>query len=114
MFKELTNFKYDRNWKEAIGFYLGYFLFLLIIGITLATIFGLIFNFTYQDGVKMGIVIAVIACPTFCFIILYKKKILNKFILILLSVFSGVLALYGGAIFGLIIPAYFTTIKSQQ
>lgn len=114
MFKNLTNFSYKRNWKEAIGFYLAYFLLTILLCFVLgaiAELIGIIDNF--NQGVKLGNVTVIIVCLILCALLLKEKKLLKNFGYILLFFLSGVLAYSGGALLGLIIPAIITTKQAK-
>src|SRR3989344_3677755 len=103
MFKNLTDFSYKRNWKEAVGFYLAFFVLLIIISVLLSgmlVVMGLIDGF--EEGSRFGTIMAVIFCSIISILLLKKKKLLNNFGYIILS-------LIGGALLGLIIPAFITT-----
>jgi len=112
MFNNLTNFSYKRNWKEAIGFYLAY----LLLGIILSGIVGGLagsgyntFNQGFTRGVSVGPMVAVIFCLIISGLLLKEKKLFRKFGYIILALLSGILAILGGTLLGLIIPAIITT-----
>lgn len=115
MFKNLFDFTYRRTVKEAFGFYLAYLLLILISGIILGGTLGGFFTTEdtfeagYDFGLKIGIFFAVIVCLYISISLVVKKKLYTNFGFVLLSLCSGILALFGGALLGLIIPTYFTT-----
>jgi len=117
MFAKLTDFSYKRCVKEAVGFYIAYLVMLLIITIILIILTILI---TGQEGqhtsnlaIRIGAISAMISCIVISFIILYKKKLTNNFILIFVALLSCVLAYFGGALLGLIPVAYLSTRKES-
>jgi hypothetical protein len=115
MFKNLFDFMYQRTVKEAIGFYIAYLLLILISGVILGgTLSGFFvtedtFEAGYDFGLKLGIIFAVLACLYVSISLVVKKKLYMNFGFVLLSLCAGILALFGGAFLGLIIPAFFTT-----
>jgi ABC-type dipeptide/oligopeptide/nickel transport system permease subunit len=112
MFTHLTDLQYQRTAKQALGFYLAYFvLFLLIAGIVGALV---ALSSTQQQNIvelstRMGILTAVIACTALGLLIVYKKHLVGHFPSLLIAVASGVCALFGGALLGLLPVAYLTT-----
>lgn len=109
MFKNLTDFSYKRTNKEAFGFYLAYFLLLVLIGFLIGAVIGIVSTENaFQLGLRAGQVFAIIFTVGLSFMVLSKKKLLNKFGYILLALLAGVLAIFGGALLGLIPVAYLT------
>ncbi len=110
MFKNLTNFSYDRNVKGAIGFYLAYLLLTIILGTLIATVLGLIFNRTsFGFGLRIGTFTAIVVSVGLSFMIIKRKNLTSNFVYILLALLSGLLALLGGGVLGLIPTAYLST-----
>ena len=110
MFKNLTSFGYQRSTKEAIGFYLAYLVLVMIVGAVLGGTLGVAMqNDTFDFGLRVGNVIAVIVSSGVSFLILKEKKLLNSFGFILLALLAGLLALFIGGLGGLIPAAYLTT-----
>lgn len=114
MFKNLTDFGHRRNKKEAFGFYLAYLLLVMIAGALCAFVAGSMtgttgFSNGFALGTQVGSVVAVIVSVALSFTILAEKRVL-RFGFVLLSLVSGILAIFGGGLLGLIIPACFTTL----
>jgi hypothetical protein len=114
MFKELLNFAYKRNFKEAIGFYLAHLvLFLLaifILGTILASASGIEdTKIAYAFGLRMGSVVAIVYCVALASVVVKKKKLFGHFGYILIILLSGAVAIFGGALFGMLPVAYLTT-----
>jgi len=110
MFKNLTNFGYQRSAKEAFGFYLAYLVLVMIVsGVLGGTLEVVMQNNTLDFGFRMGIVIAVIFSSGISFLILKEKRLLGNFGFILLALLSGLLTLFSGCLGGLIPAAYLTT-----
>ena len=116
MFKDLLLFEKDRTPKEALGFYLAYLLLTALLG----GIAGFLFtpsapSMTFEEGFQAGSVVgqnlAVIFCLALSFMILYKKKKLQNFGLVLVGILSGIGAIFLGGLLGLVPTAYLTTIK---
>jgi len=120
MFKNLTNFSYKRNWKDAIGFYLAYLLLAVILGMIAGGLTGILmpsnattfsqgFNQGLHQGVQIGTIVAVIYCLIISGLLLWQKKLYKNFGFILLALLSAFLAVFGASLLGLIIPAIITT-----
>jgi len=110
MFKNLTRFGYQRSTKEVFGFYLAYLVLIIIVGAVLAGTLGVAMqNNTFDFGLRVGNVMAVIVSSGVSFLILKEKKLLGRFGFILLALLAGLLALYVGGLGGLIPAAYLTT-----
>ena len=110
MFKNLTTFSYKRSLKEAVGFYISYLVLTIVVSMALSVVLGVAtgnennFNF----GVRVGTFTSMVLSGLLSFLILSKKKLMNKFPNILLAFLGLVLAYFGGGLLGLIIPAYFS------
>lgn len=114
MFKKLTEFSYKRNWKEAIGFYLAYFL----VGLILAGISGELssiqsgattFSEGFDAGFRIGAIVVIIYSLIISFVVLIQRKLYKNFGWVILALLSGLLAAFGGLLLGLAIPAFITT-----
>jgi hypothetical protein len=116
MFKKLTEFTYKRNFKEAVGFYFAYLLLIMILSGTIAGISSALINSTdyFEFGTRVGTVVGSISCIFLAFTILKGKNLLNNFFYLILALISGILPLFAGALLGLIIPAYFSTLKAKM
>ena len=115
MFKNLANFSYVRNVKGAVGFYLAYLLFTIILGTLLATVLGLLFNRTsFGFGLRIGTFTAIVVSVGLSFLILKNKNLTSNFVYVLLSLLAGLLALLGGGVLGLIPTAYLSTRNSVK
>jgi len=110
MFKNLTDFSYKRSGKEALGFYVGYLILIVVVGAIFGGILGLALGEeSFEIGLRVGNIIAILASLVLSFLILSKKKQMNNFGMILLALLSGLLAFIGGGLLGLIPSAYLTT-----
>ena len=123
MFKKLNDFSYERNWKEAVGFYLAYLLFGIILGFVFGFILGVFlysagtthnFEANYEIGRRIGVSFYMIYILVIFALLLIKKRMLNNFGYILLALLNVILSVFGGVIFGLIIPAFITTRKTNS
>ncbi|PJZ23913.1 hypothetical protein CH352_18705 [Leptospira hartskeerlii] len=120
MFKNLTDFSYQRNWKEALIFYIVWLLIIVIssglisgIGIGLLSIVGLKFlpDESFQLGAKIGNIVAVVGCLFISFIILKKKNLQTHIGFILVGLLAGLLAVFIGGFGGLIPCSYLSTLS---
>ncbi|OGC05723.1 hypothetical protein A2526_05555 [candidate division WOR-1 bacterium RIFOXYD2_FULL_36_8] len=107
MFKNLTDFGYKRSALQALGFYLAYLLLTIMIGFLAGGIMGM-FGYGFMDGLKVGTLSAIVI-STLLSIFTVKAKNLLNFTNILFIIATGILAFFGGAFLGLILPAYLTT-----
>lgn len=117
MFKDLTNLGLKRTATQAIGFYLAYFLLILIVGFILGGIGGAFMGDNenaFNIGANLGIVISIIITLILGFLILREKKLLNSYGYILIVLISAAIALFAGALGGLILIAYLTTRQSKD
>ncbi|KKQ80821.1 MAG: hypothetical protein UT02_C0002G0046 [Parcubacteria group bacterium GW2011_GWC2_38_7] len=117
MFKNLTKLGFKRTAKQAIGFYLAYLLLLLLCAGLLGGILAVVLNDTNliaQISLKLGNIIAITVTLILSFFILKAKKLLGNFKYILVALLSGFLALFLGALAGLIPVAYLTTREKQE
>ena len=116
MFKDLLLLEKERTPKEALGFYLAYLLLIALLGGLISYLLvpydpSMTFADEFQAGAAVGQNAAVIFCLALSFMILYKKKKLQSFGLVLIGVLSGFCAIFLGGLLGLVPTAYLTTIK---
>lgn len=111
MFKNLINFAYVRNTREAVGFYIAYLILTIVLAVAITMVLALVSDRTddYQFGIRAGTLTAVIVVILLSFSILRSRKLMGNFIYIILALASGVLAFLGGGILGLIPVAYLST-----
>jgi hypothetical protein len=116
MFKKLTNFSYQRNKKEALGFYITYLISFVIVGAIVSAIIGVAtnsvptsFSASFTKGEEVGAVIVGLGSIVISILVLSAKKE-SRYSFALLALMSGLLCFFGGGLFGFIIPAYFTTL----
>ena len=114
MFKKLTHFAYKRTKKEALGFYLAYFLFIVLAASLAGGMHRIVTGKNDILGAMgAGVLTAVVIVLTLSFLILMRKKLMGSFGLLLLSIFAGILAFAAGGLLGLIPVAYMTTRESR-
>ena len=116
MFKNLAELGRKRNWKEAFGFYISYVIFITLAcalaGDIIAMLTGTnVGNFAdgFSQGAQMNVALSAIACFALSLAILVAKKAMRFWVIILVFVATA-LSLFGGALLGTLIPAYFTTL----
>ena len=114
MFKKLTKFSYKRNWKEAIGFYLAYFLVGLILGGIAGGLSSIqsgatTFSEGFSAGLGIGQIVGIIYSLIISFVVLIQRKLYKNFGWVILALLNGILAFFGAALLGLVIPAFMTT-----
>lgn len=114
MFSHLFDLSFKRTPFQALGFYITY----LIIVMVIVSVIGIVTEVgvdkdssEYGNGARLGTFFAIIACSVLAFLVMKAKKHTSSLTLILFTATSAVLALIGGGVAGLIIPAVFTTRK---
>ena len=113
MFRHLTDFGHQRTPVQAIGFYLTY----LVLGIAIAAGLGALVGplavinggSSWDGGMLVGTIFAVIACPVLSFVMLAKKGLLSHIGFVIVAVLSVAGAAFGGLILGLIFAAFLST-----
>ncbi len=126
MFKNIANFSYRRNGKEAFGFYLAYLFFTMLLGglaggiyeiIHRSSIRSLNFKEGFVEGFKAGIPIGHLASVLFLIvlsiIILKQKRLLRHYGFLVLAIGSGIATILIGSIVGLIPLAFLTTRENK-
>jgi len=109
VFTNLTDFAYKRTTKQALGFYLAYLLLIIILGALSGVLAGLALGEnSYAIGLRVGNMVAILSVLVLSFVILHKKSLFKNFSLIIIALLSGVLAIIGGGLLGLIPAAYLT------
>ncbi len=122
MFKNLTNFNYQRSPKEAVGFFMAYFFFAFLFSILLGVIIGIINQLVWfmpsdiviETGTILGVVLERIISIFFLFIFLSKKNLSHKVGVIFTGIFLGIFGLLFGFIPLLIPVSYLTTIPVKK
>lgn len=115
MFQHLTDFSFKRTPSQAVGFYLCYLLLIILAAGLVAGITSMINPAmdSFEEGARVGGIVAVIAVTVLAILVVVKKKLAN-FTHLLLIVVSGMLAVFGGGLFGLIPVAWMTTIPKRK
>lgn len=111
MFKGLFAYEKQRSGREAVGFYLFYW----VLGVVIVTA-GLFMGGggSFQEGFAENLWIgpyffAMVLCLTLAFLVLGKKNKLRNPRLVIVALLSGAGAFLLGALMGLIPVAYLTT-----
>lgn len=76
MFTKLTDFRHTRTPKEAIGFYIAYFIIIIVTAMIAGAIVGVGNNI--ELAAKVGMAIAIIACMFLSYMIVQKKNLMNN------------------------------------
>ena len=114
MFAHLTNFAYKRTTLQAVGFYIAYFLLLLLIAGATGGFLALATGRVDQElSIRIGVMISTIACAILSAAISYEKRILRDFPALLSIILAIIGAMFGGALVGLVFVAYLTTKPMQ-
>jgi hypothetical protein len=91
-----------------LGFYLAYLLMLGIFCAIAGGVAGILCGGGFHAGVRIGHVIAIVACPAIGLILLNQKRAFS-FQNVLLAMLAGALALFGGGLLGLLPVSFLTT-----
>ena len=108
MFKDIFTFSTQRTASQAFGFYVAYLVLLLLVCGIAGGIAGVLTGGGFHTGVKIGQIIAIIACPALGFFIL-KSKGAFSFGNVLIALLAGIIAALGGGLLGLIPVSFLTT-----
>jgi hypothetical protein len=115
MFKGLVNFGLERTGKQALGFYLAYLFLSIILGALTGGIYGAITgDQSFEGGLRAGQIMAIFYCLGLAIAVANNKGLFSSFKSILLVVTSGALAVFIGALGGLIPIAYLSTISNSH
>lgn len=115
MFTRLTDLGFKRTATQALGFYLAYLSLGMLVGFlsgAVAGMLGLIEN--YSGGVDAGALAVIPFCIALAITIGVKKGIALEFKMLVLYAITGICAVFLGALLGLVIPAYLTTLDSVK
>ncbi len=110
MFNDLFVFEKKRNGTQAVGFYLFYFLTIVVI----SALLGLFFARDFATGVVLGQMGAIVVCLGLSFLVLFKKNKLRSAGPLVIALLSGVGAYLLGGFLGLAATAYLTTLEPEQ
>ncbi|MBR1461062.1 hypothetical protein IJ596_05465 [bacterium] len=117
MFKELMNFKFKRTKKQAIGFYIVFFIIGALLG---GIVSGLLqtgsnadFQTQYNLGVKIGWYVALTYCTLLSLIMLIVKKLYTSAGAIILFLLTIIGAMLMACLLGCVFPAILSTFDSK-
>jgi len=110
MFKKLSDFRFERTWKQSIGFYIAYMFLGIIFGGLAGGLYGLITgDNSFEGGVHTGQIVAILYCLGLAVIMTKSKGILPSFKAFMMIALSGLIAVFIGTLGGLIPIAYLST-----
>lgn len=115
MFSNLTQFGVVRSARQALGFYISYFLLLSLLSLVVGIIVGMLNpDNPEQAGFIGGNISAVVLCFILAVVIASKKKLFSSFKTLFLVVITALAALFLGTIGGLIPVSYLTTESNRK
>lgn len=120
MFSGLKDLSLKRTAKQAVGFYIAYAILIMIIAGLLGGVSRIFQNILNPGGdlvslaVSIGQIVATIATLILAGLILAKKQLLKQPLYLILALVSGMLSYFAGAILGLIVVAYFSTLEAKN
>jgi hypothetical protein len=109
MFNNLFNFEYKRSPLEALGFYIAYFVLFIALAFLVGLLMGMTGLMEADQTFTVGVIMASLVAFGLSTAIVVKKKLWGNFLLVLLVPVAGILAAFGGMLFGGIVPAYLST-----
>ena len=123
MFKELMNLKYKRSAKQAIGFYIIYFLIGILLSAILAgSIVSILARMGMipdtQTAITIGQVVGACCSIVYCFslslLILISKRLYTSIPAILLTLLTILAAAIMGSFLGCICPAILSAFQPKN
>ena len=115
MFKKLTDFSYQRNKKEAFGLYIAYVFLAILLGFLVGAIYALVSgDESFEAGVRAGNIMAIFYCLGLAITVAHFKGGFTSFKNIVLIILGGLLAVFVGALGGLIPVAYLSTLGDPR
>lgn len=116
LFASLGDLSYRRNWKQAIAFYVVWFIPAMLGGGVAGMVGTVVLGITdpqeaFRVGVRCGAIWACLYCATFAAAMLWNKKSYSPLSIICLLLAPG-LALLGGGLVGLVPVAYLSTLPT--
>lgn len=115
MFENISNFGFERTGKQAFGFYLAYLFLGIILGMLIGGIYGAIAGGpSFENGVHAGQIVAIFYCLGLGITVAHSKGLFPSFKVMFLVLLSGLLAVFIGAIGGLIPIAYISTMRNSH
>jgi hypothetical protein len=119
MFSYLIDFSYKRTIRQAIGFYIVYFLAVIVIsGLVSYSVLNNQVFFSQEDAIRagrqIGSKVAVAVILLLAILILNAKKFIGDPRFIAIGIGAVVLAYIGGGLLGLIPLAYLTTQEKKH
>lgn len=114
----LLKLEKKKSIKDAVVLYLVFVVVAILIESAIGSIIGLSIGKTIEEqrriGIDAGIWMSVIIVVTSAFAILYKKKLEDNGTMLVVALFSGILAFIGGPLLGFIPVAYLATVSKRQ
>jgi hypothetical protein len=110
-FDLLFDFSIQRSPLQAVGFYIFYLIVLVLVCALAGSILEILFGLGFEEGSRVGNVLAILFCAGLCFPILISKRALSP-MNVLTALCAGFLAALGGGLLGLLPACFFTTLKN--
>ena len=107
------NLSLKKTIGQAVGLYFFGLLVVFLANFIVGSIAGTLFGASFNDGLMLGAAVSIAVCPLLAFWILKLKSLLTP-LNIVLALVAGVLALFGGALLGLIPSAYLVTLQPDR
>ncbi|MDQ3460644.1 MAG: hypothetical protein M3498_15285 [Deinococcota bacterium] len=109
MFKNPTDLAYTRSPLEAAGFYLIYlFVFLALSALVSFLVFNVVTN-DAELAFRVSRFVGGLAATVLSMALLQAKNLTKRFSLVTIAFLSGIITLFFGGFFGLLVPAYLST-----
>lgn len=110
MFQQMFNFSFNRSFVEAVGFYVVYLSFSLVLNLLIISFFDIFII----KSTKLIMISNFFFSAILISVIVYKKNLYKNPLIILMGLSGIVASYYGGPLFGLIAAAYLTTVPAMD
>lgn len=108
----LGDFSVKRGVGGAIVFYVAYLVVIILLGAIAGAVTGLATG-DYGLSFNAGVLVAIIICLYLPYQITVKKNLKGEFKYTLITIISGLLAVLGGGLLGLVPAAYLSTLTAK-
>jgi len=109
-FSYILDFSYERSFSQSIAFYLAHLFFVMLIAVALVSSLSLLMPWLNMNSYSIGNIAAFIYCSILIIIGFVKKRLYKSFTYLIMAVIAVPASIYGGGMFGLLFPAYFSTL----
>ncbi len=110
MFRNLFTYSYTRTPAQAAGFYIVHVLLTVLFGLaTTIVLIAITGDSSEQFIIRIAVALSILSSLFVSFSIIEQKKKMKHTSFVLIALSSGLLALLGGSLFGMLPAAYLST-----